>query len=565
MADLRKKYTSPSIEIVYNKDESDEGKGKGNKFSLPYGLCASVGINTEGMTPREAWDAWMSKTGRTKEDAEREHWGKEASEKNAKNSPASGEKNKENELNATDEQRKIIDKFSERLAVGKNGTMRYGGDQATIVEAPTFSRLENGDIEYRVVGVREIPAQKSYVIGVGGTEAKTRTTISTGIIKQDGLIINNRNEVTEETGLKKTDKQPQQAKETPVSENVIKSKDEQEKETKNLERAYSSTRKGVSEDWAARAQEMRSFSSYKQGSATSSYNASVDQFDKNVNDLIQRYGNNTTLTDKDWEEVYSIADRYAPNLEKYTDETNRNEASYPSWFISGPARYNTKKNEALMSRSMALYENNADRINPDDNVYLKKIKAILTNASIKSNDDAATAKLQDKYDKLKAELENGKAMNAYFRKNKTLVGFPGISEQSAKAFDKANASGDYFSRQPFAAYRLQNGNAELHRIQARIDALNKAKAQSEAAKANPQAAAEATAANYPKLDGVQVQENADEMRIQLRFDDIPPAETREKLKRNGFRWSPSQKAWQRLLNENGKYAAKSVLKDLGGK
>ena len=112
---------------------------------------------------------------------------------------------------------------------------------------------------------------------------------------------------------------------------------------------------------------------------------------------------------------------------------------------------------------------------------------------------------------------------------------------------------------------MANVNAELRRIQARIDTLNKAKAQSEEAKANPQAAAEVTAANYPKLDEVQVQENADEMRIQLRFDDIPPAETREKLKRNGFRWSPSQKAWQRLLNENGTYAAKRVLKDLCGK
>ena len=310
---------------------------------------------------------------------------------------------------------------------------------------------------------------------------------------------------------------------------------------------------------------MRSFSSYQQGSATSSYNASVDQFDKNVNELIQRYGNNATLTDKDWEEVYSIADRYAPNLEKYTDETNRNEASYPSWFISGPARYNTKKNEALMSRSRALYENNADRINPDDNVYLKKIKSILTNASIKSNDDAATAKLQDKYDKLKAELENGKAMNAYFRKNKTLVGFPGISEQSAKAFDRANASGDYFSRQPFMSYRLQNGNAELHRIQARIDTLNKAKAQAEAAKANPHAAAEATAAKYPKVDGVEVQENAEEMRVQLRFPGKPDEQTRSLLKSHGFRWSPTQGAWQRQLNGNGTYAARQVMNTLANK
>lgn len=426
MADLeriKKKYDTPEIEI----DEATHG---GNRYSLPYGLCKSVGINTEGMTPREAWEAWQNKTGKTKEEAEKEHFGKEASEKNAK-------KNSE--------------------------------------------------------------------------------------------------------------------------------KDMQLKENKNAERVYSSTRKGVSEDWAARAQEMRSFSSYQQGSATSSYNASVDQFDKNVNKLIQRYGNNATLTDKDWEEVYSIANRYAQSLEKYTDETNRNEASYPSWFIAGPARYNVKKNEALMNRSQALYENYKDRIDPDDNVYLKKIKSILTNASIKSNDDAAAAKLQDKYDKLKAELENGKAMNAYFRKNKTLVGFPGISEEAAKAFDAKNATGDYFSSQPFMAYRLQNGNAELRRIQGRLDQIKKMQSEAEAAKANPEAAKAATAAKYPKVDGVEVQENADEMRIQLRFDDIPPAETREKLKRNGFRWSPSQKAWQRLLNENGKYAAKSVLKDLGGK
>ena len=212
-----------------------------------------------------------------------------------------------------------------------------------------------------------------------------------------------------------------------------------------------------------------------------------------------------------------------------------------------------------------MYENNADRINPDDNVYLKKIKSILTNASIKSNDDAATAKLQDKYDKLKAELENGKAMNAYFRKNKTLVGFPGISEQSAKAFDRANASGDYFSRQPFMSYRLQNGNAELHRIQARIDTLNKAKAQAEAAKANPQAAAEATAAKYPKVDGVEVQENAEEMRVQLRFPGKPDEQTRSLLKSHGFRWSPTQGAWQRQLNGNGTYAARQVMSTLANK
>lgn len=525
MADLeriKKKYDTPEIDI-------EEATNGGNRYSLPYGLCKSVGIDTQGMTPREAWDAWTSKTGRTKEDAEREHWGKTANEKQ----PAEKEEK------------------STTYSAQKGDTITSGGMKLKIVDVSA-----DGEKILAEILEGESPS------GLRKPGDKILFHKNSPLAKQAQKQGENRERVDEE---EQTAAEQNVSTENAGKQDAPAVKNSPAQKATNAGRAYYSTRKGVSEDWAARAQEMRSFSSYRQGNATRSYNASVDQFDKNVNELIQRYGNNATLTDKDWEEVYSIADRYAPNLEKYTDETNRNEASYPSWFISGPARYNTKKNEALMSRSRALYENNADRINPDDNVYLKKIKSILTNASIKSNDDAATAKLQDKYDKLKAELENGKAMNAYFRKNKTLVGFPGISEQSAKAFDRANASGDYFSRQPFMPYRLQNGNAELHRIQARIDTLNKAKAQAEAAKANPQAAAEATAAKYPKVDGVEVQENAEEMRVQLRFDDIPPAETREKLKRNGFRWSPSQKAWQRLLNESGKYAAKSVLKDLGGK
>lgn len=433
MADLeriKKKYDTPEIDI-------EEATNGGNRYSLPYGLCKSVGINTEGMTPREAWEAWQNKTGKTKEEAEKEHWGKTADEKQ--------------------------------------------------------------------------PAEKN----------------------------------------------------SPAQEAVTSENNTQLKENKNVERAYYSTRKGISEDLARRAQESRSFSEYKSGSATASYNSDVSRFDSNVNELIQRYGKNSTLTDKDWEDVYSIADRYAQSLEKYTDETNRNEASYPSWFIAGPARYNAKKNEALMNRSQALYENYKDRIDPDNNVYLKKIKAILTNASIKSDDSNAVEKLQAKYDALKSEVERGKTLNAYFRKNGTLKGAEGISDATAQKFAEAHEREPYFNRQPYAAYRLQNANQELHRIQARIDDLKKKQEAARAAEENPQAAKEQAAKKYPKVDGVEVEENNSIDRIQLRFADIPPAETREMLKRNGFRWSPSQKAWQRQLTTNGKYATQSLLEKLG--
>lgn len=73
MADLeriKKKYDTPEIDI-------EEATNGGNRYSLPYGLCKSVGINTEGMTPREAWEAWQNKTGKTKAEAEKEHWNKE--------------------------------------------------------------------------------------------------------------------------------------------------------------------------------------------------------------------------------------------------------------------------------------------------------------------------------------------------------------------------------------------------------------------------------------------------------------------------------------------------------
>lgn len=34
------------------------------------------------------------------------------------------------------------------------------------------------------------------------------------------------------------------------------------------------------------------------------------------------------------------------------------------------------------------------------------------------------------------------------------------------------------------------------------------------------------------------------------------------LKSYGFRWAPSEGAWQRMLNDNGRYAAKQVRKVL---
>ena len=52
--------------------------------------------------------------------------------------------------------------------------------------------------------------------------------------------------------------------------------------------------------------------------------------------------------------------------------------------------------------------------------------------------------------------------------------------------------------------------------------------------------------------------NTEENRLQILFEDKPDAELRSELKRQGFRWAPSQGVWQRQLTDNAIYAAKQI-------
>ena len=66
-----------------------------------------------------------------------------------------------------------------------------------------------------------------------------------------------------------------------------------------------------------------------------------------------------------------------------------------------------------------------------------------------------------------------------------------------------------------------------------------------------------------KFEAGEVVANKEINRLQILFDEKPEKEVRNVLKRNGFKWACSQKAWQRLLNQNAIFAAKRVLKSFG--
>lgn len=59
-----------------------------------------------------------------------------------------------------------------------------------------------------------------------------------------------------------------------------------------------------------------------------------------------------------------------------------------------------------------------------------------------------------------------------------------------------------------------------------------------------------------------LEENVTDGRIRFRFDGKPRQEVIDIMKSRGFKWSPSNKAWQRQNTPNGVYSAKKVIEEL---
>ena len=126
----------------------------------------------------------------------------------------------------------------------------------------------------------------------------------------------------------------------------------------------------------------------------------------------------------------------------------------------------------------------------------------------------------------------------YYRKHKTLEGCPELTAEQVEKV-KASMSQDWRKAPvPFPPYLLTNNNANIRRVRQRIEELSHK--------------AEFVGWTFP---GGEAKVNEAENRLQLIFADKPDADTRQVLKSEGFKWAPSQGAWQRQLNQNAIRAA----------
>ena len=294
----------------------------------------------------------------------------------------------------------------------------------------------------------------------------------------------------------------------------------------------------ISEDAAKRAKDANSYFDYVPGSATKSYQVMVDE--AAIIAAKQKDKVDPMYHDK----IDGLLDKYARELAEVINQRNEIDARVPSILVAGGSNFPVRKKE----KQNAARERNEARYAEVQGI-LRRIRSVGT-GGIMSDDKDAVAKLTAKLEALEREQERMKAVNAYYRKHKTLDGCPNLSEEVRRRLE-SGMSGSVHDA-PYPGWALSNNNANIHRIRDRIAGLEK----------EAQRAAENADAAPVEGDGYKLVENAELGRIQFLFDGKPDEATRELLKANGFRWSPSQGAWQRMLNDHGRNAAQRVRDEL---
>jgi hypothetical protein len=181
--------------------------------------------------------------------------------------------------------------------------------------------------------------------------------------------------------------------------------------------------------------------------------------------------------------------------------------------------------------------------------YENKAKNVENSNVISSDDPEAIDKLKNKLKRLQANQELMKSANKII-KNRFLPEVEKVEQlQNLGLTEKQSIeimSPGHFGGAGFASFSLTNNNANINTVKKRIEYLEKLQSQE---------------SKKIEINGVKVIDNVDANRLQIFFDSIPGESKRTELKKNGFRWSPSNKCWQSYRNSYQITRAKKILKN----
>ena len=288
----------------------------------------------------------------------------------------------------------------------------------------------------------------------------------------------------------------------------------------------------INEGAARRANDANSYRDYAAGSATAEYRQMVDQ----AAELAQRQ--KERVDPMYHEKIDALLDTYARKLAANLNDHYAIEARVPSILVAGGSNFpvaKKHKQNAARDRNMQEWQ--------DVQGILDKIRSTGM-GGISADDPQAVAKLEAKLSKLEEAQETMKAVNAYYRKHKTLDGCPHLTPEQIDKLKADMAQSWHLDKsRPYQSFVLSNNNAEIRRLRARIEQVRQH---------------EDTQFAGWEFEGGRVEANKADNRLQIFFDGKPDEGTRDELKANGFRWAPSVGAWQRQLNMNAYRAAEHI-------
>jgi len=171
--------------------------------------------------------------------------------------------------------------------------------------------------------------------------------------------------------------------------------------------------------------------------------------------------------------------------------------------------------------------------------YENKAATVEANHAISGDDPEAIKRYQEKLKKLEETQEYMKAVNKAWKQGMAALVALGLSKTESEELANENTK-------PCPSWMLGNNSAEIRRVKENIENLKKL---------------DSMAAENIKFNGGEMLINVELNRVQFIFDDIPEPEKRSLLKSHGFKWAPSQKAWQRQRTLNAVHAAKYLLKE----
>ena len=171
------------------------------------------------------------------------------------------------------------------------------------------------------------------------------------------------------------------------------------------------------------------------------------------------------------------------------------------------------------------------------------------NSVIRADDPRAVVMLKENLEGFEGRQEYMQKVNDYYKANGTVVGCPGIDKETAVQLDgRVNEH----QSTPYPGRFFKDNFAEINRLKSNIDRLEN----------KP----ETMFKGWPFNKGEAVINLANN-RLQLMFAEKPNDDERTVLKKNGFKWAPTAKAWQRPLDFKSMTAAERIdfIKPLDGR